>query len=146
MFIVLVSGSLLIAHYFPSFLSRLFSVSSFFVFVLYFVSFFLSSLTLSPPLCVFPWSALPTHSLVCCNTLHHPVQLEGMFFFFFFFCVFLCFSLHSLCLSVYLHGVWFTAGSLYNFQTVSVVCSADIKMKQNRKFLILTAGVYFLCS
>lgn len=36
----------------------------------------------SPPLCALPWSVLPTHSLVYCNTLHHPVQLEGMCFFF----------------------------------------------------------------
>lgn len=55
------------------------NVFSLFIFFLFFVLTW--SLSSSRPLCVLPRSALPTHSLVYCNALHHPVQLEGMLFF-----------------------------------------------------------------
>ena len=42
-----------------------------------------------------------------------------------------------------LHALRLTAGFLYNFHTVPVVCSADLKMKWNRKRLILTVGFCF---
>lgn len=45
--------------------------------------------------------------------------------------------------NVYLHWVRFTAGSLYNFQTVAVVCSADLKMKQKSKNIWMWQLVFF---
>lgn len=99
---------------FPSF--------SLFIFFLFFVLTW--SLSSSPPLCVLPRSALPTHSLVYCNALHHPVQLEGMLFF----SCLLLFSDSTAC-EVYLHGLRFTAGFLYHFRTVAVICSADLNTK-----------------
>lgn len=109
-----------LSFHFFCFLCTLLSTSLFFSF----------SVACSPPLLVLPWSVLPTHSLVYCNTLHHPVQLEGMLF-----SPPPCILLFSCCTAwkIYLHGVWFTVGFLYNFQTEPAVYSADLKNETKYK-------------
>ena len=71
-----------------------------------------------------------------CITLYSS---RGCFFFF------PCLPLFSDCTpcEADLHALRLTAGFLYNFHTVPVVCSADLKMKWNRKRLILTVGFCF---